>query len=467
MYELAWIALGLLIALFATRLAKATKRATEPPPPDDEPVAPGAKTRLVDDCVVEPDAEGTAPKSTETEGTEPKAPEPPPEQPRSLDATITPESHEMAMSLATELASLVSAVEGRAHHLIEAAPSPASLPPAAESMLTAIARLRTLHTKLLAFGRGRPQSTGTTDIKEMIAGLTDELQQMQLGLELRWEPPSELPHINACPAAVRDAMLFVCAALLRVERGATRLTFRAERSFTSEPPSIQIEIDLEWNSAAARPSDELLCEPSFALDLEAAKQLVRSHDGDVTLSQLPGKSIRAVVRIPMALAAPTRAESMPAAPTGSADTAQQHPSEQELAPVDANAQPTASGKNTPHHFGGALVLESDPTLRAVVAGELKASGRAVFACADGASAHTFLQATPDRFELLIVDDAQQLAEHTPLARTIREHAPDLKICLLTPGEQSTPELWPQAHCLQKPFGVHDLRRTLASLLSTG
>ena len=128
---------------------------------------------------------------------------------------------------------------------------------------------------------------------------------------------------------------------------------------------------------------------------------------------------------------------------------------------------SAPAAEAPHNFGGALVLESDPTLRAVLSRELKASGRAVFACADGASAHTFLQATPDRFELLIVDDAHQLDEHTPLARTIREQVPDLKICLIAPNPATPPSTWPALHCLEKPFGVHELRRKLASILTVG
>ena len=111
------------------------------------------------------------------------------------------------------------------------------------------------------------------------------------------------------------------------------------------------------------------------------------------------------------------------------------------------------------------MLESDPALRAVLASELKASGRAVFACADGASAHTFLEATPDRFELLIVDDANQLDEYTPLARTIRQHTPNLKICLLAQMPTTSATAWPDLHCLPKPFGVHELRDTLASILA--
>ena len=61
-----------------------------------------------------------------------------------------------------------------------------------------------------------------------------------------------LPRVAANPDAVRDAMLFVCAALLRAERGATRLTFSTERCFASERPTIQIELNLEWTTVPDR-----------------------------------------------------------------------------------------------------------------------------------------------------------------------------------------------------------------------
>ena len=162
------------------------------------------------------------------------------------------------------------------------------------------------------------------------------------------------------------------------------------------------------------------------------------------MSHLPGKAVQAVVRLPIVLSP-------------------EHPGN--AAPQPADLRPNPPSAAAGHDYGGALVLESDPALRAVLARELKASGRAVFACADGESAHTFLQATPDRFELLIVDDGQHLDERSALARTIRAHAPSLKICLLTTTTSPTLTGWPDLYTLQKPFGVHELRRTLASILT--
>lgn len=440
MYELLWTALGVTIALAATQVWRMVF-AKEPPLPIAAPAESSAESPA--ELPAEPPAE------------------PPPPAPSTIETIVAPESHQMALSMAEELASLVSAVEARSHHLIEAAPTRTQLPGAAEAMLTSVNRLRTLHTKLVAFGRGRRVESGTTDVAEMIASLGDELQQLQLGLELRWDPPPELPRIDANPDAVRDAMLFVCAALLRAERGATRLTFTAERSFSRERPTIKVELNLEWITVHGRADREDLVDQTFALDWEAAKHLVHSHAGELTLSHLPGKAVRAVVRFPIAV--PSEPEADVQRPVGDAAP----PPVAGAAERPRSTEPAVAAGEQQHHFGGALVLESDPALRAVLARELKASGRAVFACADGASAHTFLQATPDRFELLIVDDAQQLDDHTPLARTIRAHTPSLKICLLTPKPPAASPAWPDLHCLQKPFGVHELRRTLASILAAG
>lgn len=365
-------------------------------------------------------------------------------QRRAVATTISPESHELAISMSEELASLASAVEARTHHLIEAAPSRTQLPGAAEALLTSVERLRRLHKKLIAFGGARPVEDGIADITELINGISDELQFLQLGLELRWEPPPELPRIDANPEAIRDAILFVCAALLRAERGATRLTFSAERAFSQVRPTMKVELNLEWITVPGQTGGASSVDSAFALDWEAAKQLLSMHGGELTMSHLPGKAVQAIVQLPIVLNP-------------------EHPSS-----ASARPEPERSGRTvgeSDHDYGGALVLESDPALRAVLARELKASGRAVFVCADGESAHTFLQATPDRFELLMLDDAQHLEEQTALARAIRARAPALKICLLTTSTTAPPADWPELHTLRKPFGVHELRHTLASILS--
>ena len=90
-------------------------------------------------------------------------------------------------------------------------------------------------------------------------------------------------------------------------------------------------------------------------------------------------------------------------------------------------------------------------------------------CADGTSARTFLEATPDRFELLIVDQGFRLDDGDGLGATIRQLAPDLKICVLSAAGEPGPgapdaEPWPDLCRIEKPFGVDELRQALASVL---
>ena len=140
-------------------------------------------------------ARGVAPQEAPEQPAEPEA------EASRVEVAVSPDSWAMARSLAEELSTHATAIEARAHHLIEAAPARDNLPGAAAAMMTSVERLRTLHTKLLAFGRGRPVEAGTTDIIALIQGLGDDLLQLQLGLELRWEPPAELPEVDANPAA--------------------------------------------------------------------------------------------------------------------------------------------------------------------------------------------------------------------------------------------------------------------------
>ncbi|MBX3462921.1 MAG: hypothetical protein KF830_07105 [Planctomycetes bacterium] len=366
-------------------------------------------------------------------------PAPAPAEPATLaPGPVALEARRLARLLGEELANLVSGVEGQAQNLIRMAPDRRQLPRAAESLLAAVQRLRTLHTKVVAFGQGRTPAAGTTCANAVVGSLGDDLQQMQLGLEVRWEPAPALPPLRVAPDVARDALLFVASALLRAERGATQLSIQTELCLDDDEPCVQIELALEWvTEAKAVPSDPL-AEPAFTLDLEAANNLVTGQGGALSLSHLPGHTVRAVVRWP---AAPAASEAAP----GTADALRPG------APV--------------HRYGGALLLEADPAIRAMLASELKATGRAVFACADVAAARALLEATPDRFELLVVDHAQRLDADADLLPTIRCQVPDLKICVLGPGDAATARGGPPLHRIHKPFGVDELRRALASVLA--
>jgi CheY-like chemotaxis protein len=378
----------------------------------------------------------------------PKPPDPPPARaPNLINA------RRVALTLAEDLATLVSGIEGRAHALIEAAPQREMLPAAAEGLCTAIQRLRTLQRKLVAFGRARTAVPGSTEVRALVAGLTDELLQMQLGLELSWEPPQALPPIAADPDIVRDSLVFLCAALLRAERGATHLTIEAGHSFAGDAQSIRLQLSLEWITETVAADDRALNDANLTLDLEAANHLIACQGGTVSISHLPGRSVRAIVHWPAALEVVTPVT----APEPKAIAA---------SPIAPPALPQKAPAAERELRGrGALVLEADPAVRQMISDALKASRYAVFVCSDGAAACAFLKRTPDRFEIIILDHEHRLDGGDALGETIRTLVPSLKICVLVPGPAHPATTWPQLHCIEKPFGVHELRRALASVLA--
>jgi hypothetical protein len=358
-------------------------------------------------------------------------------------------ARQLANAAAAEVATLASGIEGGAHALIEAAANRSDVPRAAEGLLVAVRRLRSLHARLSAIGGQsvHADAVGTTDVARLIARLTNELQRTHVGLELHWQPPDHLPELAAPHDATFDALASACRALLRAEAGATRLSIAAESCYDAHHPQVRIECTLEWSGDGGASSADLLDDAQLAIDREAARVLTAAHGGEAVFQQSHGRLARVVLRWPVADAPATDAAALVQAPTPPAAAA-------------------ADDRPQPHRYGGALLLESDPAVRAMLAAELKATGRAVFVCADAAAASTFLRATPDRFEVLIVDRDERLADRD-LAAAVRAVAPALDLLSLDDPDAAIDAQWPQLRRVRKPFGVHELRRVLASLLAAG
>lgn len=362
-----------------------------------------------------------------------------------LTATATVDARRVATSIAEEIADLASAIEGSAFEFVAAAPERDRLPGAAQHFLASVQRLRVLHGKLVAFGNQAEPVAGTADLGEVVRSLTDELQHLRLGLELETELAAGLPPVAMGPEVARNALLFVCSAMFRAEPGATHLTITTEHGLAQDEPQLRVEILLEWVADPSSSMTPSAHESGVALALDAASRLVESHGGDVIMNRLPGRAIRTLVRVPTTIAT------------------------ERPGPATPRALPEPQPAPRQHDFGGALVVEADPDVRAMLAKELRAAGRAVFACADGTSARTFLEATPDRFELLIVDQHGRLDDGDALGETIRRLTPDLKICVLSRAGEPlagtrAQDDWPDLRRIEKPFGVHELRQALASVL---
>jgi CheY-like chemotaxis protein len=361
-----------------------------------------------------------------------------------------------AVAMGRELADIVSGIEGGSYQLMESANHPAARGAAAENLWLAVRRVRHFHDKLAAFVSAPVAEAQATGVESLLIALREEVQQSALGLQLGWSLPRTLPPLIGSHEALLDALLFCCHALLQLERGALRLSINVEPCFEDDTPHVELELQLEYDEDPARVPPAEQPAAAFTIACAAATNVVERHGGTLVFEHEPGEVARALARLPAA-------EAAPAHPPALASLAAGPPASTADAPAVAAAP--VLPRPPRHDYGGVLVLESDPTVRSMLASELKAWGRSVFACADGAAVRSLLQATPGRFEMLVVDRAARLDAGD--ASTALRLCPQLKVFVLSgpDDEPAGSELVARAHRIRKPFGVQELRRALADVLA--
>lgn len=355
----------------------------------------------------------------------------------------TAETRTFAATVAGQLASLTSGIESNAQLLIESAADPAQVARNAERMWHSVQRLRRLHDKLAAYVQPPPTMPGVTELQALMHSLRQELAQGQLGLMMSSHLPRQLPPVQGVHAVLHRALVGLCTALRHLERGAERLSVSAEADFDTDLPTIKLELHLTWADEPQRSPAHSPDLPAFELELGAAQNLLHSQGCEVQIMHQRGKQAQALVQLHPASDAEIEAPVVP--------------------PV--LDQPAVEIPRPTHEWAGVLLIEHDPEVRALLASELKACGRAVFVCPDSAAARTLLKATPERFELLIVDHDAQLDRTGPLATAAAELAPGIKLCVVSNADTVDSGLPERVVRIQKPFGVLELRSALKTALA--
>lgn len=350
------------------------------------------------------------------------------------------ELEHFAASIANELANLTSGIEGHAQLVLEAAGTPGLAPSVSERLWKALRRLRRFNHKLLSFSRAANLVVGPTDVTGVLDGVRSELEDLDTGLKVGIHTAPTLPMALTAKEALHEALVFLAEAILRLEHFASRISFYAyTRLQDDHDPVVEIEVQVDLDEEAPPSEGRSSPDPTLLLDYVAARNLLDGQGAHMSLSHVSGITANVLVTLP----ATTRA-----VPT-------------------AEAPPLPLPPRTAHEFGGVLLLEDDPSIRAMVSAELKSTGRNVFACSDGAAAHSLLAATPERFELLILDQTSRLDSWDRLASTAMALCPGVKVCLLTHREdgEGVPEhLAGRVQRIPKPFGLNELRDTLRGLL---
>lgn len=338
---------------------------------------------------------------------------------------------ELAVGVSLELATLASGVEGNAQLLCESMTTGDALEQHVEHLCAAVRRLRTL-SETIQFAVSpievHPQPTCIDDV---FASVQHELGQGPGRFQVTLDLASSVPEVHTDPRALRQTMLLLAEVLFGRAPGAHELTLRSRNAIDESAHAVVVEMIAEAEDDVPKQTPR---PAHLALAHEAATRLLAALGAEWILHVDDCREATARIALPAA-------EVRDAVPDA-VETGEAHP---------------------PHDFGGALVLASNPSVRYMVGQELERAGRQVFLCAEGMAARTLWQATPDRFELLILETHGMGEE---LAVEAIASSPNTRTILL--GRSELPELAAAAAAqpgtiamVPQPFGLMELRAALA------
>jgi CheY-like chemotaxis protein len=350
--------------------------------------------------------------------------------------TAAPRVDLVAKSIATELAVLASGVEGNAQLLCEAIGEPDKVARRAEQVWRAVRRLRSLSEKILSYTSTVAVTPTAVDVTDLLASVREELDSNGC-CRIELEAARSLRAL-ADVHALRDAIVYLVDHLFALAGGANKLTMRAEPAFTDNEDSlIAIELTVESDDGVEPP-------PAARVNVEigrvAAQNLLAAMGADLSIERAQAGCATATITLRVAPPGPARAGAEPVRPRGR------------------------------HAFGGILLLASDPSIRAMVAQELDTTGRQVFVCADAAAARALYQATPDRFELLILEAQDPQGPGEELAEQALRTSADVRVVLLGDraprSKRAAAKPNASVRTINKPFGIMELRAAVAEALGT-
>jgi len=361
----------------------------------------------------------------------------------------------LATGVGKDLASLASSVEGHAQLLCEGHAqllcerngTSGQVIERAERLWESVRRLRFFSEKMQAFARVEAVTLRPTRVTPVLRALIHEIEDYAGGsLEVALNTAPSLPMALVDTHSLRQALLFLIESVLSLEPNAPGLTISAQTELNEDMDAeVLIEIQAE-SEELVESSEESATDIRFSY--VAARNLLEAQGAWVSLSHRPGLSVVASVSLK--------------ATTSEATSA---PTPVVLPRRDSEIDPPET-----HEFGGILILDRNPGIREMLTNELGRLGRNVVGCDEGRAAQSLYSATPERFELLILEqDARRLSGNTLAAQAMAERQ-DVRVILLTSGPQgasATATSDPRCVRIPKPFGLMELRSVVSDLLGIG
>ncbi len=364
----------------------------------------------------------------------------------------------LARGVGLELASLASSIEGHGQLLCERHSGTSSVTEQAERLWESVRRLRFFSEKMQAFCRVEAISVRPTRITPLLQGLVHEIDDYAGGsLEVRLNTAPSLPMALADAQSLRSALLFLVESVLTLDTGTPSLTLAAQTELNEDMDGeVVIEIqaeseDLDEGRNEEPSQDRDSRDADIRISYGAARNLLEAQGAWVSLTHRPGASV--VASVSLKATTSLRAPQPPQSP-------------------EAQPEAVTAGSQEAHQFGGILVLDRNPGIREMLTHELRRLGRNVIACDEGKAAQSLYSATPERFELLILEQNARRMSGEELAAKALADRPDVRVILLTSaphrhlaGAESAPD--PRCRRIPKPFGLMELRSVVGELLGSG
>ncbi|MCA8942641.1 MAG: hypothetical protein KDB80_08810 [Planctomycetes bacterium] len=338
--------------------------------------------------------------------------------------------HALATGIGRELADLATAVQGNAQLLCEVAGEPELVAVRCESLWAGVDRLRLLTEKILTFARDAKIHREPVEIRLLLDEVKRELETAKgdlVAVQVATSP--FLPPALADRDSLYHSILFLVDTLLELEPCTHSIAIAAYADVSDDVTTIGIEIcaESDGSSKVSRPRKHAL-----ELGYLAAQRSLEAQGAQLWFQQVEDVASTCFVTL-------------------EADLPEQH-------------EETEPRETERHEFGGVLVLEDNPSIRSMVSTELERLGRKIFSCVDAASARALLEATPERFELLILEQDARNGDGLAIARDVIANRPETKTLILghitdeRPGDEDIARL-------QKPFGLLELRAALNEILA--
>ncbi|MEO0481308.1 MAG: hypothetical protein AAF196_17705 [Planctomycetota bacterium] len=396
---------------------------------------------------------------------------------------------QVAESIGRDLGSISTGIESHVELISESLQSDPKAIARAGRLINTSRRLRLLGEKLVTFVGIDDLPRRPVDVRSALTSAARELDETCPHLSVSLSLSPRLPMVMGTEGAIRRAVVFLVETLCEVEPRTSRLQIRVGLDPQSQwDTRVAVELTAEIDDS----TEPRVQAPGSVegIGYLAARNLLEALGATLSFDAVEGISATCVISLasssePVVLPRPEEPASQSSAHdevnrarSDRDDEATTHPGEVRAADFADESSTEAEGPTStlepqisgspspetskPHAFGGVLVLENDPDIRELIAHELNQTGRTIVTCVDGAAARSLIQATPERFELAILEHQAHVECGTSIARLVHESSPGIRVILLGCDAATCLGDFSDANlaCLPKPFGARELRAAL-------